>query len=676
MDGSSKEQAQALEDRQESTFPAHDLDVEGRDGLGSLLRVLWQAATPPPHPHGIEISLTPPSSPSSSKRKYQVSPTPTSQFTHHTLAVTGITVGTLEPQPKRIKGTPRAGFLLKLPDLSYLMPPGRALNFTAVEIIAILPDWFKHQSMATRLLNNGVTSGTHFAILKDHRDMGQDGHAPDKTKTGISDLYRKAMRKVDTKWTRQSHKVPEGWKANIIAVNGFLPDSARIPGYKVPPSIPFKDLMTGLTKLPQGNDAGDLTCALVFATRNQKTGPDGETQEFMFPEDIHVILHQTGYLRPTPEHTDQNVLGRYQANLKQTEAAQRAIYDERRRREATERQAQAYTPQYQALQPQVPRQVPAGVVNFPRLEGWSTATSTAMSQPQSRYNPSVMTQYPEIGGEYAAVSANEPHPVFSAHETKHRPNAAWPIHSSNAGLYEILRTDDMMASSQHDTAAPVVSEVPVSMTAVADAPEIQLPVRYTSPTTTISGEPVKAIATADTPAIHQSAVSTPAPTKFTEVIQAIAQDDQPTADDMALLSACRNTTSEADSFFEDLITGAQSANLKDTMFTTDGMDDFIASHQDYDYSDLLEPFESNEYETAEEEVLAMIPHDNKTQYPSTQLLRECAEGDDLSDESDLAMTVRFVREPSNHAFAFTVGHVDHVMGLVRGSGWSSDSHST
>jgi hypothetical protein len=667
MNDSSKEQPQALENRQESAFPAADLDVEGRDGLRSLSSVPSQAATPPQHPHSIEITLTAPSWPSSSKRKYQVSPTPTSQSIHRTPAVTGVTVGNSEHQPKRIKGTPRAGFLLKLPDHSYLMPPGRALNFTAVEIIAILSSWFKHRSMATRLLNNGVTSGTHFAILRDHRNMGQDGDEPDKTKTGISDLYRKTMRKFDAKWTRQSHTVPEGWNANIIAVNGFLPDSARVPGYKVPPSIPFKDLMTDLTKLPQGNDAGDLTSALRFATRNQKTSLDGETQEFMFPEDIHVILRQTGYLLPTPEHTDRNVLGRYQAILKRAEAAQRAIYDERRRREAAEQQAQIYKPQYQALQSQVLRQLPAGVVNFPRLEGWSTGTSTAMPQPQSHYNPSAVIQYPETGGGYAAVPTNEQHPVFSTHETKHHPYTAWPIHSSNAGLYEIIRKVDTMASSQHDTSSPVVSAVPVPATTVADAPNIQVPVRSISPTTSISGEPVQATATADT---------TPAATEVGEDIQAKAQDGQLTADDMVLLFACHGVTPEADNYFQDLITGAQPASLENTLFTADSMDDFIASHQDYDYSDLLEPFEVNEYQTAEKEVLAIIPHNNKTQYPSTQLLRDCAEGDDLSNKSDLAVTARFVREPSNHAFAFTVGHVDHVMGLVRGSGWSSDSCST
>lgn len=347
-----KEQAEAFGTHQQSTLPNNGRDVEGQDEPYYLSPPSWQNATPPQRPHGIEITVTALSALASvPKRKYQASPPPATQFIRHTSAAAGATVDNTAHQPKRIKRTPRAEFFHKLPDHGYVMPPGRALNFTAVEIIAILSNWFKHQSMALRLLNNGINSGTHFAILQAHRDMGQDNHEPHKTKDVIADLYRKSMRKIDAKWAKQSHKAPEGWNANNIAVNGFRPDGALISGYKIPPSIPFKDLMAGLTKLPQDNDAGDLTRALQFATRTQKIGPNGVAEEFLFPDDIHVILNKTEYVHITQEHTDPNVLGRYQVILRQAEAAQRAIDNERRRceqREIAWKYIQPYAPQDQA----------------------------------------------------------------------------------------------------------------------------------------------------------------------------------------------------------------------------------------------------------------------------------------------------------------------------------------
>ncbi|KAH8702703.1 hypothetical protein GQ44DRAFT_732794 [Phaeosphaeriaceae sp. PMI808] len=209
------------------------------------------------------------------------------------------------------KPIPRAAFLLEIPEYAYIMPQGPPLNFTMTEIVVILPNWFRHRQMANRFQNNGITSSIQFKMLQRYRGLAQTNLECARSKDGISDSYRKVMRYKDKNWTKSGHEAPKGWDENNLAVNDWFPDS-----YPTQEPCRFKDLMQGLVELPQQEDAGDLTRALQFAIKNNKLGPNGEVLDYMFPDDIHIILGKIQYTSITVGQTDIAIIKRYDQAIK------------------------------------------------------------------------------------------------------------------------------------------------------------------------------------------------------------------------------------------------------------------------------------------------------------------------------------------------------------------------
>ncbi|KZM18636.1 uncharacterized protein EKO05_0000678 [Ascochyta rabiei] len=194
-------------------------------------------------------------------------------------------------------------FLRDLPAHCYILPPV-PLNFTMVELIVLLPNWFKNKSVVTRFMNNNLTAAIHFMILEEHRYLQfPTGKEKEKARKTIADEYRRAMRKMIPSWTKVGHTVPFGWDPNSLAMDGFVPDDVEMPGYRRPASIPFRDLTMGVQKIPEGPHAGDLTSALQFALQRPEI--------YMFPEDLPVILNHIGPTKITIAHTDRAIVRHY-----------------------------------------------------------------------------------------------------------------------------------------------------------------------------------------------------------------------------------------------------------------------------------------------------------------------------------------------------------------------------
>ena len=70
------------------------------------------------------------------------------------------------------RGKPRAQFLVDIPAHEYKLRCDRPINATLVDLIVILPQWFRNPGVAWRMLNNGITAAVHFAILDKHRHLG------------------------------------------------------------------------------------------------------------------------------------------------------------------------------------------------------------------------------------------------------------------------------------------------------------------------------------------------------------------------------------------------------------------------------------------------------------------------------------------------------------------------
>jgi hypothetical protein len=131
------------------------------------------------------------------------------------------------------------------------------------------------------------------------------------------------MRKITLGWTKAKHQVPGDWNGLDTSIANFESEGASEAGYVRPPSIPFMYLAVGLKKLPQGYDAGDLTRALDFAMQNQKLDEHSQPTEFMFPDDLQLIINHIGPTLITQGHFDGAVLGRYSQVLRAADGERR-----------------------------------------------------------------------------------------------------------------------------------------------------------------------------------------------------------------------------------------------------------------------------------------------------------------------------------------------------------------
>ncbi|CAE7027569.1 hypothetical protein PTTW11_04269 [Pyrenophora teres f. teres] len=243
------------------------------------------------------------------------------------------------PQP----GTPRGQLLLGIPPHDYMLPQGGLINATVVDIIVIFPQWFRNPRILQRFLNNGITANIHLIILEEYRHLGlTSGEQLERARDYLSNAYRKQMRKYsDPKWTKQTHRAPVDWNMQALSIHDFTPE-CMVSGdlYVTPPSIPFKDLAIGLKKLPEGNDAGDLTHALDYAMRNHKLDEKGYPADFVFPDDIQLILNAIGRISVTSGNTDASIITRYHHMLRDVEVVRRRKLSEDHRQIADARKQQ------------------------------------------------------------------------------------------------------------------------------------------------------------------------------------------------------------------------------------------------------------------------------------------------------------------------------------------------
>ncbi|KAJ4364542.1 hypothetical protein N0V83_009138 [Neocucurbitaria cava] len=289
----------------------------------------------------------------------------------------------LQPQPAL---TPRFHFLHDLPAHDYVLPAGGPINVTMVEIIAILPNWFRNRNIALRFQNNGINAGIHLAILQEYRHLNLTTLIEfERAREQLSSQYRKTMRDMIVGWTKAKHQAPGDWNKSNMLVNDFLPEAARQPGYVAPPSIPFKHLTFGLKKLPEGHDAADLTRALDFCLNNQKTNEHGQGIDFMFPDDLQDILNYIGRTVIINAHTDPHAIRRYGDIVKAAHSAKvTKLAEQRQQKKVTEQQAtaNAYQNHVQRFQAQARPQYTFGDPGHRQLD-----VQYAAMQPTGMGNP-------------------------------------------------------------------------------------------------------------------------------------------------------------------------------------------------------------------------------------------------------------------------------------------------
>ncbi|KAF2122154.1 hypothetical protein BDV96DRAFT_640216 [Lophiotrema nucula] len=360
---------------------------------------------------------------------------------------------------KRYYNFPKSSYIsvLKMvPMYDYMIPegPGKEIvNFTAVEIIAILPHWYQNQWVANRLVSNGIKGGTHQKILRTFRTEAREESTPQAMKDyyidGIRRCYLGAMRGFGfnrpqhlSDWKLTSHRPPQNWKPFDISVNEFCPDRVRRDGPNAPgpQSVPFRKLLEGVDHLPQGPDAADLTRALNFVLENPMKIQNGCASPWMFPDDLHVILNTVGRTEVTQAHSDGEVVKRYPVD---------------------KRAPAPYQPQVPAQHPQSASETPA---YQPQARNFSPSVPRA-APPQANYQ---LHQHHAVN---AAVNhATAPHPPtgHQPHQTRTAGAPIYGAHAYGAPVYNANEPPPQTGYQPHQTrtvGAPVYqSTVPLQQT--------------------------------------------------------------------------------------------------------------------------------------------------------------------------------------------------------------------
>ncbi|KAF2245319.1 hypothetical protein BU26DRAFT_508002 [Trematosphaeria pertusa] len=210
----------------------------------------------------------------------------------------------------------------QIPAYDYTFHDALPINFTAVEIIVFLPKWFHNRWIARRLCNNKMTNPIHHEILKTHCFFDERWDGGGVSRGGIANAYLDAMRGHDWRnlskdeqkdlWNRKNHRTPAEWDNRDISINGFVPDRIRERSrHQQPPSVPFRELLKAVKKVPEGDDTADLTRAVQWAVVNEYVDEHGRKAEYLFPDHLSWILNNIGRTQVTNQQLDGAIVRRY-----------------------------------------------------------------------------------------------------------------------------------------------------------------------------------------------------------------------------------------------------------------------------------------------------------------------------------------------------------------------------
>jgi hypothetical protein len=505
------------------------------------------------------------------------------------------------------KPPPRAGFLVGLSDYPFIMPVGPPLNFTITDILVILPLWHKSLQICHRFQNNGLNSSVHVAILREHRDIALHEAEIARAKDGISNQYRKTMRKMDPKWRKTAHKAPNNWDVNNLTVNQFRPDTARDTGYTAPKPISFREMINGIKKLPQGPDAGDLTRALEFALHNQKTDLHGKTQDYLFPDDLHLILTTIGYTVVTKDHTDRLVIFRHENILNQmTNAQRKRRYEQEAAGLPTPPPKRRHVAKAKTLERMAEQQFleTADPVREPLSYGWQQHNAMHSELQQHIATTDASIHAKSGRALVPSLHIHMPTPISSSQlfaRAEHFMNGPGPT------LETIMSMQDSFARSE-ELVGTDSSTQPYGTPTIGSDGNIGL--------------------THDSSDADNQAEPSPAQMQLEGADEIFSFQDE--------MNALIARHQDHD-FFGLLTPSPEQASMLVRL------------------EDSMDPMNP-------------IVWENRTQYPNTRLLRDCIEAENKEDNSDLARAARWCHNPHNHAWDYVVGHIDLVLGLATALG--------
>jgi hypothetical protein len=185
-----------------------------------------------------------------------------------------------------------------------LLFPSNA-NITAVELLTFLPNCVHSGSVIYRFCSNGAKPNVINTIINMQRDLEVEW-GQNKCRQAMYEAMDKSGYKG---WKFKQHdkyheEKKDSWDETDLGVGGFLTPGQVRGGETPAPDIPFRHLSVDVRRMPQGDDALDLTRMVRHCV--EKPG-----EPWMYPRDWDALLGVVGGpAAQKKEHTDRESFDR------------------------------------------------------------------------------------------------------------------------------------------------------------------------------------------------------------------------------------------------------------------------------------------------------------------------------------------------------------------------------
>lgn len=162
------------------------------------------------------------------------------------------------------------------------MPFPKKANLTAVELLVFFPNTVYRADVIYRLISNGGTRRSIWAIVNTHRDLGSEWSA-----NCCGEAMYKTMQKAGYKdWTIKKHDLwhesrKASWESHSLDVGNLQTEGIPARG------VSFRSLAKDVRTMPEGKDALDLTKMVQYCVQNSEDG-------WTYPEDYEELLDLLG----------------------------------------------------------------------------------------------------------------------------------------------------------------------------------------------------------------------------------------------------------------------------------------------------------------------------------------------------------------------------------------------
>jgi hypothetical protein len=190
------------------------------------------------------------------------------------------------------------------PSRNLLFPS--SANITAVELLTFLPNCVHSASVIYRFCSNGAKPNVINTIINMQRDLEVEW-GQNKCRQAMYEAMDKSGYKG---WKFKQHdkyheEKKDSWNEDGLGVGGFLTPGQVRGGETPAPDVPFRSLAVDVRRMPQCDDALDLTRMVHHCV--EKPG-----EPWMYPRDWDALLGVVGGpVAQNKEHTDRESFNRW-----------------------------------------------------------------------------------------------------------------------------------------------------------------------------------------------------------------------------------------------------------------------------------------------------------------------------------------------------------------------------